>query len=170
MWVQAPLHLLHVLGCISQHSFRFPELDVSLTGGEEAPSVMEDKGTPPSLRLPHMERRQTQTLPPGPSRGLCTTGHLCFLFLLPLQPIYCLLLIHFSGWDGMGVCVCVCVFKFFASSKHSSLNGFDKEAMSSTHAWRPVPPSEACVCPRQPASQGGDAHGPDIHSSAVLPF
>lgn len=39
----------------------------------------------------------------------------------------------------------VCVLKFFASSKHSSLNGFDKEAMSSAHAWRPFPPNEACA-------------------------
>lgn len=45
------------------------------------------------------------------------------------------------GWNEG----CVRGVKFFASSKHSSLNGFDKEAMSSTHAWRPLPPNEACA-------------------------
>lgn len=84
------------------------ELDVPQTGGGGTFSEGREGNHTFPEALTHGREADPDTSSMALKRVVYHAGRLCFPSLLPLQPIYSLLLIHFSGWGRMrGVCVCL---------------------------------------------------------------
>lgn len=74
-------------------------------------------------------------IPPKPSRGMWVWVLWCvFLTFCNCSPFTVFIYVFRVG--RRGECVCEGL-RFFASSKHSSLSGFDMQCTSLAHAWLP---------------------------------
>lgn len=105
-----------------------------------------------------------QALPPWPSRGMWVWAPCCVF----LTSCNCSQFIAFLYFFRVGRRGCVCEgLRFFVSSKHSSLNGFDRPGTSLAHAWLPLPGSGSSCLVHRPTSCG-DTHGHGTHSPAVV--